>query len=129
MDNDFLHDTAEALLRRKEVLKVPVMMGITNHEFGWILPQVALQVNNSGHVTDPPHCFSLSPNHSCPCVCLGIAEFCTPRVGERHEQGVCASCYKLVQSRGEFKRKLSSLLFSFSCVFIGVSMKNEGFLF
>uniref|UniRef100_A0A3P9IZB7 Carboxylic ester hydrolase n=1 Tax=Oryzias latipes TaxID=8090 RepID=A0A3P9IZB7_ORYLA len=39
VDNDFLHDTAEALLSRREVLKVPVMMGITNHEFGWILPQ------------------------------------------------------------------------------------------
>uniref|UniRef100_A0A8C7ZF59 Carboxylesterase 2a n=1 Tax=Oryzias sinensis TaxID=183150 RepID=A0A8C7ZF59_9TELE len=39
VDNDFLHDTAEALLSRREVLKVPVMMGITDHEFGWILPQ------------------------------------------------------------------------------------------
>ncbi|XP_024138219.1 carboxylesterase 3 [Oryzias melastigma] len=39
VDNDFLHGTAETLLSRKEVLKVPVMMGITNHEFGWILPQ------------------------------------------------------------------------------------------
>ncbi|RVE72128.1 hypothetical protein OJAV_G00058620 [Oryzias javanicus] len=39
VDNDFLHGTADALLSRKEVLKVPVMMGITNHEFGWILPQ------------------------------------------------------------------------------------------
>lgn len=36
----FLTDTAEELLKRKEVLKVPVIMGITNHEFGWILPQV-----------------------------------------------------------------------------------------
>lgn len=40
VDGDFLTDTAEELLRRKEVLKVPVLMGITNHEFGWILPQV-----------------------------------------------------------------------------------------
>uniref|UniRef100_H3CFZ4 Carboxylic ester hydrolase n=1 Tax=Tetraodon nigroviridis TaxID=99883 RepID=H3CFZ4_TETNG len=39
VDGDFLTDTAEELLRRKEVLKVPVLMGITNHEFGWILPQ------------------------------------------------------------------------------------------
>ncbi|KAM4574000.1 carboxylesterase 3 isoform 1-T1 [Odontesthes bonariensis] len=39
VDGDLLHGTAEVLLRRKEVLKVPVMMGITNHEFGWILPQ------------------------------------------------------------------------------------------
>lgn len=40
VDGEFLTDTAEELLKRKEVLKVPVMMGITNHEFGWILPQV-----------------------------------------------------------------------------------------
>lgn len=40
MDGVFLTDTAEEILKRKEVLKVPVMMGITNHEFGWILPQV-----------------------------------------------------------------------------------------
>lgn len=40
MDGDFLTDTAEELFKKNEVLKVPVMMGITNHEFGWILPQV-----------------------------------------------------------------------------------------
>lgn len=40
VDGDFLTDTAEELFKRKEVLKVPVLMGITNHEFGWILPQV-----------------------------------------------------------------------------------------
>lgn len=40
VDGVFLTDTAEEVLKRKEVLKVPVMMGITNHEFGWILPQV-----------------------------------------------------------------------------------------
>nr|XP_046249832.1 carboxylesterase 3 isoform X2 [Scatophagus argus] len=39
VDGVFLTDTAEELLKRKEVLKVPVLMGITNHEFGWILPQ------------------------------------------------------------------------------------------
>ncbi|XP_068996143.1 carboxylesterase 3 isoform X2 [Embiotoca jacksoni] len=39
VDGEFLTDTAEALLQRKEVMKVPVMLGITNHEFGWILPQ------------------------------------------------------------------------------------------
>ncbi|XP_037623472.1 carboxylesterase 3 [Sebastes umbrosus] len=39
VDGVFLTDTAEELLKRKEVLKVPVMMGVTNHEFGWILPQ------------------------------------------------------------------------------------------
>ncbi|XP_044211424.1 carboxylesterase 3 [Thunnus albacares] len=39
VDGVFLTDTAEELFKKKEVLKVPVMMGITNHEFGWILPQ------------------------------------------------------------------------------------------
>ncbi|KAK2841746.1 hypothetical protein Q5P01_011946 [Channa striata] len=39
VDGVFLTDLAEELLKRKEVLKIPVMMGITNHEFGWILPQ------------------------------------------------------------------------------------------
>uniref|UniRef100_A0A3Q3VN47 Carboxylic ester hydrolase n=1 Tax=Mola mola TaxID=94237 RepID=A0A3Q3VN47_MOLML len=41
VDGEFLIDTAEELLKRQEVLKVPVLMGITNHEFGWILPQVS----------------------------------------------------------------------------------------
>uniref|UniRef100_A0A3B4FEA0 Carboxylic ester hydrolase n=1 Tax=Pundamilia nyererei TaxID=303518 RepID=A0A3B4FEA0_9CICH len=39
VDGEFLTDLAEALLQKHEVLKVPVLMGITNHEFGWILPQ------------------------------------------------------------------------------------------
>ncbi|XP_077372460.1 carboxylesterase 5A-like [Festucalex cinctus] len=39
VDGVFLTDTAEELLKRKEVISVPVLMGITNHEFGWILPQ------------------------------------------------------------------------------------------
>ncbi|XP_061773332.1 carboxylesterase 5A-like [Nerophis ophidion] len=38
VDGVFLTDTAEEVLKRKEVMQVPVMMGITNHEFGWILP-------------------------------------------------------------------------------------------
>lgn len=41
VDGEFLTDVAEELLKRKEVLTVPVMMGVTNHEFGWILPQVS----------------------------------------------------------------------------------------
>lgn len=44
VDGDFLTDTAEELFKRNEFLKVPVMMGITNHEFGWILPQVGPDV-------------------------------------------------------------------------------------
>ncbi|KAM4553442.1 carboxylesterase 3 [Fundulus diaphanus] len=39
VDGDFLPGRAEDLLERKEVLNIPVMMGVTNHEFGWILPQ------------------------------------------------------------------------------------------
>ncbi|XP_015244406.1 PREDICTED: carboxylesterase 5A-like isoform X1 [Cyprinodon variegatus] len=39
VDGDFLTGRAEVLLQRKEVLNIPVMMGVTNHEFGWILPQ------------------------------------------------------------------------------------------
>uniref|UniRef100_A0A3Q3W408 Carboxylic ester hydrolase n=1 Tax=Mola mola TaxID=94237 RepID=A0A3Q3W408_MOLML len=42
VDGEFLIDTAEELLKRQEVLKVPVLMGITNHEFGWILLKTAL---------------------------------------------------------------------------------------
>lgn len=40
VDGVLLTDAAEELLKKKEILKVPVLMGITNHEFGWILPQV-----------------------------------------------------------------------------------------
>ncbi|XP_019962378.2 carboxylesterase 3 isoform X1 [Paralichthys olivaceus] len=39
VDGDFLPDEPVELLKRKEMLKVPAMMGITNHEFGWLLPQ------------------------------------------------------------------------------------------
>ncbi|XP_028286767.1 carboxylesterase 3 isoform X2 [Parambassis ranga] len=39
VDGEFLTEPAEELLKRQEVLKVPVLMGVTNHEFGWILPQ------------------------------------------------------------------------------------------
>ncbi|XP_077453654.1 carboxylesterase 3 [Stigmatopora argus] len=39
VDGVFLTDTAEELLKGKQVMSIPVMMGITNHEFGWILPQ------------------------------------------------------------------------------------------
>uniref|UniRef100_A0A3B3ZCF1 Carboxylic ester hydrolase n=1 Tax=Periophthalmus magnuspinnatus TaxID=409849 RepID=A0A3B3ZCF1_9GOBI len=39
VDGVFLTDSAEELLKKKEVMKIPVILGITNHEFGWILPQ------------------------------------------------------------------------------------------
>ncbi|XP_051580089.1 carboxylesterase 5A-like [Myxocyprinus asiaticus] len=37
---EFLKDSAEEVLKSKDFLKVPVLLGTTNHEFGWILPQV-----------------------------------------------------------------------------------------
>ncbi|XP_065139398.1 fatty acyl-CoA hydrolase precursor, medium chain-like [Paramisgurnus dabryanus] len=38
VDGEFLKDTAEELLKSKDFQKVPVLLGITNHEFGWLLP-------------------------------------------------------------------------------------------
>uniref|UniRef100_A0A8C7NAT9 Carboxylic ester hydrolase n=1 Tax=Oncorhynchus kisutch TaxID=8019 RepID=A0A8C7NAT9_ONCKI len=38
VDGVFLKDLAEELLKSKAVEKVPVLLGVTNHEFGWILP-------------------------------------------------------------------------------------------
>ncbi|XP_046889897.1 carboxylesterase 3 isoform X1 [Hypomesus transpacificus] len=39
VDGVFLTDLPEELLKKKEVMKVPVLIGVTNHEFGWILPR------------------------------------------------------------------------------------------
>uniref|UniRef100_A0AAZ3P6W2 Carboxylic ester hydrolase n=1 Tax=Oncorhynchus tshawytscha TaxID=74940 RepID=A0AAZ3P6W2_ONCTS len=38
VDGVFLKDLAEELLKSKAVEKVPLLLGVTNHEFGWILP-------------------------------------------------------------------------------------------
>ncbi|KAA0715030.1 Fatty acyl-CoA hydrolase precursor, medium chain [Triplophysa tibetana] len=38
VDGEFLKNTAEDVLKSKDFQKVPVLLGITNHEFGWILP-------------------------------------------------------------------------------------------
>ncbi|XP_030646661.1 carboxylesterase 3 isoform X2 [Chanos chanos] len=38
VDGEFLKDLAEDILKSKDFLKVPVLVGVTNHEFGWILP-------------------------------------------------------------------------------------------
>lgn len=46
VDGVFLTDNAEELLKRKQVLKVPLMVGMTSHEFGWILPQVCVQLQH-----------------------------------------------------------------------------------
>uniref|UniRef100_A0A3B4TE44 Carboxylic ester hydrolase n=1 Tax=Seriola dumerili TaxID=41447 RepID=A0A3B4TE44_SERDU len=59
VDGVFLTDTAEELLKRKEVLKVPVIMGITNHEFGWILPQVST-TSERGLMVQPSSLFQAS---------------------------------------------------------------------
>ncbi|XP_051513379.1 carboxylesterase 5A-like [Myxocyprinus asiaticus] len=39
VDGEFLKDTAEEVLKSKDFHKVPVLLGMTNHEFGWILTQ------------------------------------------------------------------------------------------
>ena len=102
VDGDLLHGTAEVLLRRKEVLKVPVMMGVTNHEFGWILPQVihppglCKKVHHSCCLWQSLRCFVFDR------LLLWTAELRPPGLGERHEQGVGAGCGEHVQScRGE----------------------------
>ncbi|XP_026782841.3 carboxylesterase 3 [Pangasianodon hypophthalmus] len=38
VDGEFLTDVAEEVLKNKDFEKVPVLLGVTNHEFGWILP-------------------------------------------------------------------------------------------
>ncbi|TSK38530.1 Pyrethroid hydrolase Ces2e [Bagarius yarrelli] len=38
VDGEFLTDVAEKVLISKNFEKVPVLIGVTNHEFGWILP-------------------------------------------------------------------------------------------
>ncbi|KAJ8398655.1 hypothetical protein AAFF_G00421830 [Aldrovandia affinis] len=39
VDGVFLKNTGEDVLKSKDFLRVPVLLGMTNHEFGWILPQ------------------------------------------------------------------------------------------
>lgn len=41
MDGEFLTDVAEEVLKSKNFEKIPVLLGVTNHEFGWILPLVS----------------------------------------------------------------------------------------
>ncbi|KAK2848029.1 hypothetical protein Q7C36_009711 [Tachysurus vachellii] len=40
VDGEFLTDIAEEVLKSKNFEKVPVLIGVTNHEFGWILPLI-----------------------------------------------------------------------------------------
>ncbi|KAM9292229.1 fatty acyl-CoA hydrolase precursor, medium chain-like [Gastrophryne carolinensis] len=39
VDGEFLNKSAEEILAQKEVAPVPFLMGVNNHEFGWILPR------------------------------------------------------------------------------------------
>ncbi|KAG9352655.1 hypothetical protein JZ751_021069 [Albula glossodonta] len=43
VDGVFLKKPGEDVLKSKDFLKVPVLLGTTNHEFGWILPNTFLQ--------------------------------------------------------------------------------------
>ncbi|XP_062860245.1 carboxylesterase 3 [Trichomycterus rosablanca] len=38
VDGEFLTGVPEEVLKSKDFQKVPVLLGVTNHEFGWILP-------------------------------------------------------------------------------------------
>ncbi|KAG9273149.1 carboxylesterase 5A-like [Astyanax mexicanus] len=38
VDGEFMTETAEEILKSKNFPKIPVLLGVTNHEFGWILP-------------------------------------------------------------------------------------------
>lgn len=40
-DKKFLPKPVEELLQNKEFHKVPLMTGVTNDEFGWLLPHVS----------------------------------------------------------------------------------------
>lgn len=40
VDNEFLTELPEDILKEKNFNKVPVIVGVTNHEFGWLLPFV-----------------------------------------------------------------------------------------
>ena len=51
VDGLFLTDVAEELLKKKEMMKIPVLLGLTNHEFGWILPNVTIPPSGQPHGT------------------------------------------------------------------------------
>ncbi|KAG7333277.1 hypothetical protein KOW79_003412 [Hemibagrus wyckioides] len=40
VDGEFLTDLAEEVLKSNNFEKIPVLVGVTNHEFGWILPLI-----------------------------------------------------------------------------------------
>lgn len=41
IDGVFLKGPPEEVLKNKEFLKVPMVVGVVNHEFGWIMAQAS----------------------------------------------------------------------------------------
>lgn len=41
IDGVFLKGPPEEVLKNKEFLKVPMVVEVVNHEFGWIMPQAS----------------------------------------------------------------------------------------
>ncbi|MGH0136993.1 UNVERIFIED_CONTAM: hypothetical protein FKN15_062631 [Acipenser sinensis] len=53
VDGVFFPSTLEEILKEKRFHKVPYLLGINNHEFGWLLPKFC--IGNTGKVTfNPP---------------------------------------------------------------------------
>ncbi|NP_001070720.1 carboxylesterase 2a precursor [Danio rerio] len=42
VDGEFIKAQPEEILKSKDFQKVPILIGTTNHEFGWMLPQIFL---------------------------------------------------------------------------------------
>uniref|UniRef100_A0A667Z6M8 Carboxylesterase type B domain-containing protein n=1 Tax=Myripristis murdjan TaxID=586833 RepID=A0A667Z6M8_9TELE len=55
IDGVFLKGPPERILKNSEFQKVPLLFGVTNHEFGWILPQVNFTdpLLLKGHLVSP----------------------------------------------------------------------------
>ncbi|KTF83650.1 hypothetical protein cypCar_00043232 [Cyprinus carpio] len=48
VDGEFLKAQPEELLKSKDFHKVPILVGTTNHEFGWMLSQASLSLKRLG---------------------------------------------------------------------------------
>lgn len=57
-DKIFLPKPVEELLQNQEFHKVPIITGVTNDEFGWLLPNVSKFYNM--YSTDIPHSLTFS---------------------------------------------------------------------
>lgn len=51
----FLKGPPEDVLKSQEFQKVPMLIGVTNHEFGWMLPQVNYKDPFCIYVSFPLH--------------------------------------------------------------------------